>query len=168
MAETVNQESENNQEQGGAAADEKRFTQAEVNATIQERLGREKKKYADYDELKEKAKKYDEAQEAGKTELQKAQDDAKKYKDQYEKLKAANEVAEIRAKVSMEMGVPANLLTASTEAACKEQAQAILNFANPNQGGAGYPYIRDAGESRPAGSRTTQQIFAEFMKKNFG
>lgn len=40
---------------------------------IQDRLTRERGKYADYETLKVKAAKFDEAEEAGKTELQKAQ-----------------------------------------------------------------------------------------------
>ncbi|GAF22720.1 hypothetical protein JCM19047_2486 [Bacillus sp. JCM 19047] len=37
----------------------KTFTQEEVNALIADRLGREKKKYADYDDVKAKASEYD-------------------------------------------------------------------------------------------------------------
>lgn len=37
----------------------KTFTQDEVNALIADRLGREKKKYADYDDLKKKAEKFE-------------------------------------------------------------------------------------------------------------
>ncbi|MFR8900877.1 hypothetical protein [Hominenteromicrobium sp.] len=72
MAETVNQET------NGTAAEtqeneQRTFTQAEMNAIIQDRLTRERGKYADYETLKVKAAKFNEAEEAGKTELQKAQ-----------------------------------------------------------------------------------------------
>lgn len=72
MAETVNQET------NGTAAEtqeneQRTFTQAEMNAIIQDRLTRERGKYADYEALKAKAAKFDEAEEAGKTDLQKAQ-----------------------------------------------------------------------------------------------
>lgn len=66
--ETVNQENtvETTQQE------ERTFTQAEMNAIIQERVARERGKYADYDDLKAKAAQYDEAQEASKSDLQKA------------------------------------------------------------------------------------------------
>lgn len=72
MAETVNQET------NGTAAEtqeneQRTFTQAEMNAIIQDRLTRERGKYADYETLKVKAAKFDEAEEVGKTDLQKAQ-----------------------------------------------------------------------------------------------
>jgi len=52
-------------------ADDKTFTQAEMDSIIEGRLARERQKYADYDDLKEKAGKYDEYQAQNKTELQK-------------------------------------------------------------------------------------------------
>lgn len=78
MAETVNQET------NGTAAEtqeneQRTFTQAEMNAIIQDRLTRERGKYADYEALKAKAAKFDEAEEAGKTELQKANEKADRF-----------------------------------------------------------------------------------------
>ena len=48
------------------------FTQDEVNAIIGKRLAEDRAKYADYEALKEKAAKFDEAEEAAKSDLQKA------------------------------------------------------------------------------------------------
>ena len=77
MAETVNQETG----AAGAAAQAtpaqpagKTFTQAELDAIVADRLARERAKYPDYENLKAKAAKYDAAEEAGKSELQKATD----------------------------------------------------------------------------------------------
>lgn len=61
---------QNNANQQNTAGQQKTFTQEELDAIIAERLGRERQKYADYDSLKQKAGKYDEQQEANKTELQ--------------------------------------------------------------------------------------------------
>ena len=69
MAETVHQE---NTPAAGEQQTERTFTQAEMNAIISDRLTRERSKYADYDDLKAKAAQFDASQEAGKTELQKA------------------------------------------------------------------------------------------------
>lgn len=107
----------------------KTFTQAEMDAIIGDRLARERQKYADYDSLKEKAGKYDEAQEANKTELQKALENASKIQKELDALKSANNVRDVREKVAKEMDVPASLLTADTEEACKKQAEAIIEYA---------------------------------------
>lgn len=56
-------------------------------------------------------------------------------------LKQANTVREVREKVAGEKNIPANLLTADTEEACKAQADAILAFAKPD----GYPDVQDGG-----------------------
>ena len=105
--ETVNQENtvETTQQE------ERTFTQAEMNAIIQERVARERGKYADYDDLKAKAAQYDESQEASKSDLQKAVERADALQAQLDALSKANEVAGIRAKVASETGVPADCLT---------------------------------------------------------
>ena len=74
MAETVHQEPTTPAAEGQQP--ERTFTQAEMNAIISDRLSRERSKYADYDDLKAKAQQFDAAQEAGKTELQKANEKA--------------------------------------------------------------------------------------------
>lgn len=48
------------------------FTQAELDRIVTERVRRESAKFSDYEEIKAKASKFDEAEEANKTELQKA------------------------------------------------------------------------------------------------
>lgn len=49
-------------------------SQDELDRRVGERLARERQKFADYDDLKAKATKFDEAQAAAKTELQQLQD----------------------------------------------------------------------------------------------
>lgn len=49
-------------------------SQEELDRRVGERLARERAKFADYDDLKAKAEKFDEAEAATKTELQKLQD----------------------------------------------------------------------------------------------
>ena len=80
MAETVHQEPTT--PAAGEQQTERTFTQAEMNAIISDRLTRERSKYADYDDLKAKAAQFDAAQEAGKTELQKANEKAAKLQQQ--------------------------------------------------------------------------------------
>ena len=141
-----------------AAGAAKTFTQAELDAIISERLNRSQAKYADYETLKEKAEKYDQAEAANKTELQKATDRANDLQKQLDALKQAEKVAGIRQQVSTETGVPVNLLTADTEEACKAQAEAIKAYANP-----GYPKVKDGGEPQNHGKATTRQQFADWL-----
>jgi len=156
MSETVNQEQTTQQEQT--------FTQDDLNKIVGERLAREREKYADYDVLKAKAEKYDEATEAAKSELQKAQERASSLESELNGLKKANEVREIRETVAKESGVPVSLLTGTTADECKAQAEGILKFAKP----AGYPVIKDGGEVKtPAGGGTTREQFAEFVSNIF-
>lgn len=87
MAETVHQEPTTPAAEGQQP--ERTFTQAEMNAIISDRLSRERSKYADYDDLKAKAQQFDAAQEAGKTELQKANEKAAKLQEQLDTLTKA-------------------------------------------------------------------------------
>lgn len=107
----------------------KTFTQDEVNA-IMGNLRREVKgQYADYDELKAKAVKYDEAQEAAKSELEIAQEEAAKARAEAEALRAERAHAQLVAKVSAETGVPASLISGEDEDAMRTSAQAIADYA---------------------------------------
>ena len=139
------------------------FTQDEVNAIVGKRLAEEKGKYADYDVLKAKADKYDEAEEAAKSELQKATEKAETYKAQLEELQKRDEVRSIREKVSAETGVPTNLLTSDTEEACKAQAEAILAFTKPTS----YPSVKDGGEVHHPTASKPEDKFKEWFDANF-
>ena len=105
-----NTETVENATQGASAADERIFTQAEVDAIIGDRLKRERAKYADYDELAQKAKAYDEATEAQKSELQKAVEERDRLRAEVEGFKAEKERAEAVARAAAEHKVDANLL----------------------------------------------------------
>ena len=152
--ETVNQET---------TTETKTFTQDDVNAIVGERLAREREKFADYELLKEKASKFDEAEEASKSELQKATERAEKLESELKTMKKAEELRAIREKVSVETGVPASLLTAETEEGCTEQAKGILAF----KGETAYPSLPDGGEVQGAPKGTTKQQFAEWANQAF-
>lgn len=99
-------------------------TQAELDRIITERLGREKAKFADYDQVKEKAARLDTLEEQNKTELQKAQDAlAAAQKAAADATAVAN-----KATVAASKGVPMNLLTGTTEAELTASADALLAF----------------------------------------
>lgn len=140
---TGNQGNTGNQE-------ERTFTQDEMNAIIADRLSREKSKYADYDELKAKALKFDEAEEASKSELQKQTERADKLQAQYDALMKSNDIRNTREKVAKETGVPLELLTGADEESCKAQADAILKFAKPKS----YPGTKTTSTQQSGGSST--------------
>lgn len=77
-------------------------------------------------------------------------------------MKRAEELRTMRAKVSSEHNVPAELLTGETEEACAEQAKAILAFAKPS----GYPIVRDGGENHSLPTSQTRDKFAAWAKEN--
>lgn len=161
MAETVNQATNQNGT-GAEPQGERTFTQSELNAIVADRLGREREKYQDYTALKEKAEKYDAAQEAGKTELQKATEKVAALQAQVEAYTKADNLRSIREKVSNETGVPASLLYGEDEDSCKAQAQAILDYAKPVSGGT---VIRDGGEPQVKPSGSTRDQFADWFNK---
>lgn len=140
---------------------ERTFTQAELNAIVQERVGETKAKYEDYEELKAKASKYDEQVEASKSELQKATERADSLQAELNALKSANEVRALREKVAKEKNIPANLLTGETEEDCTAQADAILSFAMPNA----YPAVKDSGEVRKTMKKDTASQFADWFNE---
>ena len=125
MNETVNQEMN---ETATAQKENRTFTQDEVNAIVDDRLTRERAKYADYDDLKAKA---------GKTDALQQQLDA---------IAADKARREMKQKVSDATGVPVELLTGETEEACTAQAQAIRAYTNP------YPNVKDGGTAGAIGN----------------
>lgn len=160
MNETVNQE-QNTATQ--PETEPKTFTQDEVNAIVADRLNRERSKYADYENLKVKAQKYDEAEEASKTELQKATERADALQKQVDALVSANSIREVREKVAKETGVPADLLMGEDEETCKAQAQGILSFSQPQK----YPNVKDAGEvTKKLIKAEPREQFAQWFNDN--
>ena len=152
VKETVNQEQQ-------TAAEQKTFTQEEVNGIVADRLARDRAKYADYESLKQKAEEFDKLQEANKSELQKATERAAELEKELDGLRKSSEIQNIRSKVSGETGIPVNLLTAETEEECLAQAKAIREFATP-----GYPKVKDGGEINGAAIKlSTRDQFAEWI-----
>lgn len=99
-----------NATQGAPAEPERTFTQSEMDAIIGDRLKRERAKYADYEELKGKAQQYDAAQEAAKSDLEKAVEERDALKARLDKLESDKAHADAVAKAASEHGVDAALL----------------------------------------------------------
>lgn len=127
--------------------EEKTFTQAELNAIVQKRVGELTSKYGNYEELKEKALKFDKIEEESKTELQKATEKAESLQSQLDAIMAANQERELKEKIAAETGVPAALLRGNSEEDLKAQAEAIMGFAKAST--PAYPTVKDGGEVVP-------------------
>lgn len=145
---------------------ENTFTQAQLDAIIADRLSRERAKYADYETLKEKAGKFDAAQDAGKSEIEKLTERATAAEAKIAAFETEKKVASIRAAVAKEAGIPAELLTGDTEESCKAQAAAIAAYAKTQQAPA-YPDVHDGG-TKPGstGGQTAAQQFADWFNAN--
>lgn len=122
-------------------------SQEDFDKAIQARIARERAKFADYDSLKESAAKLAEIEEAQKTEAQKQQEALERAQKELAELT----VAKMRAEVAAEKGVPAALLSGSTQEELEASAAALLEFkgepekpspfpkADPSQGVQGSP-----------------------------
>ena len=141
---------EENATQGAPAEPERTFTQAELDAIVGDRLKRERAKYADYDEFKAKAAKFDEAEEASKSELQKAVEERDRYKAELEKLAAERERAEKVAKVAAEKGVDAALL-ARMAGDVEENADFLKSQQDSRPK---YGAVQDGGEAKAPAAKT--------------
>ena len=137
--ETVNQETNQVQEEP------RTFTQEELDRIVGERLQRERAKYADFEALKEKAAKFDEAEEASKSELQKATERADSLQKQLDAIVTANKERELRERIASETGVPVGALRGNTEEDLRAQAEVIKGFASKPT----YPTVKDGGEAHP-------------------
>ena len=140
------------------------FTQDDVDRIVKERLERERSKFADYETLKEKAIKFDEAEEASKSELQKATEKVDSLQKELDSIKSAEAARLVREEVSKATGVPAHLLTGGTKEECEAQAKDIMAFAKPGM----LPNVPDSGEVRHTGAKgEARDQFADWVKQNF-
>lgn len=125
--ETAEAASETTQE---PKASEPTFTQQQVNDLIAKEKGKIQSKYGDYGDLKAKAAKLAEIEEASASELEKAQ---KKAAETESKL-AETQARLLRHEVATEKEVPAKLvplLTATSKEELEAQADLILENAKP-------------------------------------
>ena len=114
-------DSENTAEQAGESPKDepqRTFTQDEVNELVERRLARERAKQGDIAELRRKAKLYDEAEEASKTEAQKLTEQNQKQAARIAQLEHGKLVSD----ACMAHGIPAeyaDLVTGADEEAAK-------------------------------------------------
>ncbi|WP_280439021.1 hypothetical protein [Nocardia cyriacigeorgica] len=110
-------------ETGNAPAEFKApASQEELDKIIGSRVARVKSQYADYDDLKSKAAKLDEIEQANKSELQKIAERA----EAAERELAAERNRALRAEIAAAKGVPASSLTGSTKEELEASADELI------------------------------------------
>lgn len=123
-------------------------TQEQFDAAVKSRLAREREKvhaeFADYEDLKARAGRADE--------LQRQLDAAAAEKAERER---SEEVARIRAKVSEETGVPAELIVGDDEESMAAFAKGVSDFARPSA-----PVLGSSGSfAKDASERSDMSVF---------
>ena len=153
--------------EGGKATETPTYTppatQADLDRIIAERLGRERSKFADYDDLKTKASEFDKLEEANKTELQKAIDRAAQAEKERDALKAKQALEAAAAEVAKTKGVPVELLRGVSKEELEAHADSLkphLTSEGTKKGAIG-PYVPSEGTSTGAPNATTAEAFAE-------
>ncbi len=144
-------------------AEEKKFTQADVDAIVEGRLAREKQKYADYEDLKAKASEYEKLKDSNRTDAEKNAERIAALEQQLAESAKEKTVTQVRNKVAQETGVPASLLTGEDEETCKKQAKAIKDFAKPTT----YPGPRSNSKPHTSDSHVDEGM-RELVHQLFG
>lgn len=108
----------------------KTFTQEEVDALIKKRLARAKNDVpSDYEELKKKASKFDELQNANKTELEKANEELAELRADIAQRDEAARIQKLKDEVSKDTGVPVSLISGKTKEEMKNFAREVAEYA---------------------------------------
>lgn len=166
MAESTNNQNQNiSTTNTAASAGEKTFTQADVDRVVADRLERERKKYAEFDNYKKAKEELDALKEGQKTELEKAQTAQSKAEAKAAELEAKIKTLELNAlksKLASEAGLPAELsdrIRGDDETAIKADIE-VLKKVIPQKpaGGSGMP---------PSSAKTPsdlQALYADAIK----
>ncbi|RJO79316.1 hypothetical protein D5S18_03015 [Nocardia panacis] len=124
MADEIGSDSAAAENEGTAASFTPIESQEALDRIIGERVARERNKYADYDTLRDKAARYDAAEAANLSEVEKAVKRAEVAEARARDL----EVSTARAQVAAARGVPAGLLSGGTVEEFEASAEALLKF----------------------------------------
>lgn len=116
-------ENGNTPSEGGA---EKTFTQADVDRIVEERLKRERAKFSDYDDLKEKAQRLKEAEDQEKSESEKLKEQVSQLQQERDQAKTES----LRSTIASEKGLTAKQarrLTGSSREELESDADDLLD-----------------------------------------
>lgn len=99
-------------------------SQEEFERMLGKRLERERSKFADYDDLKEKASEFDKLQESQKSELQKERERA----EAAEKRASAAERSALQVRIASEFGVPQEAVHGDDEESMRAAAEKLVEW----------------------------------------
>lgn len=123
-------------------------SQRQLDRILGGRLAAERSKFSDYEDLKAKAAKFDEAEEAAKSDLEKAIARAEEAEKKAQSLEAAQQVSAWRAQVSKDSGIPADVLRGSTLEELEAHAESLKSIMAPPEGQSPVPTIGSTPEPR--------------------
>lgn len=115
----------------GDGSEPKLFTQEQVDQFVEKRLAKERGKYKDYDELKSKAMKLDEMENAGKSELDRLREANAALQKSIDDAAAEKQHAEWISKVAKDKDVPAELLRGGTMEELESHADLLHAALHP-------------------------------------
>ncbi|MEG1501954.1 MAG: DUF4355 domain-containing protein [Synergistaceae bacterium] len=149
----------------------KTFTQAELDSIVQDRLKREKEKYADYEELKKAKEKLDELDSANKSELDKLKADYEKMKKSAEEKEAqlrVKEIKDLKAKLCADAGIKsefADRVAGEDEESIKKDIEALKKLIPAQEaGGKGTPPPAGGKKETETGDALRDSIRAFYNK----
>lgn len=143
-------------------------TQADLDRIIADRLSRERAKFADYDELKAKAAKLADLEDASKSEAQRQAEALAAAQARISEFEARDQVAAWKAQVAKATGVPVDALAGTSLEDIEAHAEVLkpLLVAGRKKGAVA-PYVPGEGK-QPAGTLgTTGEKFAAFLEDKF-
>lgn len=155
------------EETNGQSSEAKEFqaitSQEDFDKAIQARIARERAKIpADYEDLKAKATEFEKWQESQKTEAQRLQEE----RDKATADLASERAARIRAEVAATKGIPANLLSGSTQEELEASADALIAFRGEVAKGPVIPGQGRAPETTNA--QDPASVFSDFLSNQLG
>lgn len=110
-------------------------TQEDLNRIIDKRLERERAKYADYEDVKAKASKFDEAQQASLSEIERERQAREAAEAELGKYRTREQVAKWAEEIAKDSGVPASALRGSTREELEEHFNVLSSLIKPAPGG---------------------------------
>lgn len=154
--ETTEAANKETQQDSTSSTTTKTFTQEDVDRIVSDRVVRERTKYAD---VEEKAKKFDELQEANKSDLEKVTGERDTFKTNAEKAASEN----LRLRVAIDKQLPSELvdrLRGSTKEELEADADQLLQLVKPTS-----PTSFDGGKGREGDTPTSMN---DFLRKAVG
>ena len=135
----------------------KTFTQDQVNAFMAEEKRKTQASFADYDDFKAKAEKFDKAEQASLSELERERKAHAVDADELTKYRTREQVAKWAAEIVKDSPIPANVLRGSTKEELVEHFEQLKALAVPTKQRTHVPPGKPT-DGEPTGSRAAAAI----------